>query len=55
MFTVSFIYFSKKPVAIDTKTYRIVPICIPVDSTRFQNRNGFVTGYGTYLLAEFKI
>jgi len=35
------------PVAFDTATYRIIPVCLPTTTSQFQGFNGYATGWGT--------
>jgi len=35
------------PVAFDSTSYRIIPVCLPTTSTQFQGYNGYATGWGT--------
>lgn len=37
----------KNPIQIDNTTFKIVPICVPTSSARFQNTLGYATGWGT--------
>ena len=36
----------KNPVDFDKIEYKIVPICIPIDSHRFQEKDVYSTGWG---------
>ena len=36
----------KTPVQFDTKTFRVIPVCVPTLSRSFQGKNSYATGWG---------